>query len=249
MTARPSPLTEPAVELTRLTREHPQVRMGASVRGAIDLVRLGRELSALRGEAEPAPGDATFADAAIAALSGRLRLDESSERTPEEIMLELIERLKPKPEREEPPKGKAAGPPPGGGARPVAERRRGARRRQRARPPDAAPRPARAAHAQLEQVSPAVGAARRGRVPRPPAHGCRRRRRAARRPRRRHRPAAARPGAAARVAAVRAHRAARPEHPPRLPPAEPGQGRGRGRPRPRPDARGRRRAARSTPTS
>ena len=44
--------------------------MGASVRGAIDLVRLGRELSALRGEAEPAPGDATFADAAIAALSG-----------------------------------------------------------------------------------------------------------------------------------------------------------------------------------
>ena len=53
--------------------------MGASVRGAIDLVRLGRELAALRGEAEPAPGDATFADAAIAALSGRLRLDEGCE--------------------------------------------------------------------------------------------------------------------------------------------------------------------------
>jgi MoxR-like ATPase len=110
VTTRPSPLTAPAVELTRLTREHPQVRMGASVRGAIDLVRLGRELSALRGEPEPAPGDATFADAAIAALSGRLRLDEGTEQTPEEIILELIERLVPKPE---PPAGKAASP--GGG--------------------------------------------------------------------------------------------------------------------------------------
>ena len=87
------PARGPAVELTRLTREHAQVRMGASVRGAIDLVRLGRELSALRGEPEPAPGDPTFADAAIAALSGRLRLDEGAEQTPEAIILELIERL------------------------------------------------------------------------------------------------------------------------------------------------------------
>jgi MoxR-like ATPase len=110
VTLRPSPLTEPAVELTRLTREHAQVRMGSSVRGAIDLVRLGRELAALRGEGEPAPGDATFADAAIAALSGRLRLDESAERTAEEIILELIERLVPKPEPEDAPKGKAGGP-------------------------------------------------------------------------------------------------------------------------------------------
>jgi MoxR-like ATPase len=108
VTARPSPLTAPAVELTRLTREHPQVRMGASVRGAIDLVRLGRELSALRGEPEPAPGDATFADAAIAALSGRLRLDEAAEQTPEAIILELIERLLPKPEP--PTTGKAGSP-------------------------------------------------------------------------------------------------------------------------------------------
>jgi MoxR-like ATPase len=113
VTARPSALTAPAVELTRLTREHPQVRMGASVRGAIDLVRLGRELSALRGEPEPAPGDATFADAAIAALSGRLRLDEGAEQTPEAIILELIERLVPKPE---PAPGKAGGPRPAAGA-------------------------------------------------------------------------------------------------------------------------------------
>jgi MoxR-like ATPase len=103
-----SALTAPAVALTRLTREHAQVRMGASVRGAIDLVRLGRELSGLRGEPEAQPGDATFADAAIAALSGRLRLDEGCEQTPEAIVLELIEQLKPV---EEPkPPGKAQAP-------------------------------------------------------------------------------------------------------------------------------------------
>jgi len=104
-------LTASAVELTRLTREHSQVRMGASVRGAIDLVRLAAGLAALRAEPTPAPGDATFADAAVAALSGRLRVDEGCERTAEAIVLELIERLKPRPEAEpqEPP-GKAQAP-------------------------------------------------------------------------------------------------------------------------------------------
>jgi MoxR-like ATPase len=102
------PLVGPAVELARLTREHPQVRMGSSVRGAIDLVRLGAGLGALRGEPDPAPGDPTFADAAIAALSGRLRLDEGCEKTPEAIVLELIERLIPSPE---PEPGKAGAPP------------------------------------------------------------------------------------------------------------------------------------------
>jgi MoxR-like ATPase len=104
--AHASALEGPAVELTRLTRAHPQVRMGSSVRGAIDLVRLGSGLASLRGERDPRPGDATFADAAVAALSGRLRLEEGCERTPEEIVLELIERLTSRPE--EPP-GKAPG--------------------------------------------------------------------------------------------------------------------------------------------
>jgi MoxR-like ATPase len=102
VTGHGGPLVAPAVALGRLTREHPQVRMGASVRGAIDLVRLGLQLSALRGEGEPEPGDATFADAAVAALSGRLHLEEGSDTTPEAVVLALIERLK-----TEPPPGKA----------------------------------------------------------------------------------------------------------------------------------------------
>jgi MoxR-like ATPase len=109
VTGAVSALTGPAVALTRLTREHAQVRMGASVRGAIDLVRIGRELSGLRAEPEPQPGDATFADAAIAALSGRLRLDEGCEQTSEAIVLELIERLKPGEENEPPGKARAGG--------------------------------------------------------------------------------------------------------------------------------------------
>jgi MoxR-like ATPase len=112
VTGHRGPLVAPAVALTRLTRGHPQVRMGASVRGAIDLVRLGTQLAALRGEPEPAPGDATFADAAVAALSGRLRLEEGSETTPEAVVLELIARLAapepaPAPKASAPP---AAGP-------------------------------------------------------------------------------------------------------------------------------------------
>jgi MoxR-like ATPase len=107
VTGHSGPLVAPAVALARLTREHPQVRMGASVRGAIDLVRLGRQLSALRGESDPAPGGATFADAAVAALSGRLHLEEGSETTPEAVVLALIERLT----AEERQPGKASAPP------------------------------------------------------------------------------------------------------------------------------------------
>jgi MoxR-like ATPase len=59
--------------------------MGASVRGAIDLVRIERELQRLRDD-----GDSAFEDAAIAALSGRLHLEEGCEKTPEAIVRELI---------------------------------------------------------------------------------------------------------------------------------------------------------------
>ena len=75
-------------------------------------MRLGTQLAGLRGEPEPAPGGATFADAAVAALSGRLRLEEGSDVTPEQVVLELIARLAaPEPGR---PPGKAPAPPAAG---------------------------------------------------------------------------------------------------------------------------------------
>jgi MoxR-like ATPase len=111
VTGERGPLVAPAVRLARLTRAHPQVRMGASVRGAIDLVRLGTQLAALRGEPAPAPGDDTFADAAVTALAGRLRLEEDADATPEAVVLELIARMAAPPAE---PAGKAPAPPAAG---------------------------------------------------------------------------------------------------------------------------------------
>ena len=77
-----------AVALTRATREHRDVRMGSSVRGSIDLVLLLTGLARLRGENGVAR--ATARDAAHAALSGRIRLADGCDRTPESVLDELL---------------------------------------------------------------------------------------------------------------------------------------------------------------
>src|SRR6266480_4112008 len=77
-----------AVTLTRATREHQDVRMGASVRGAIDLVLLLTGLARLRGE--NAMARASARDAAHAALSGRIRIADGCDRTPESVLDELL---------------------------------------------------------------------------------------------------------------------------------------------------------------
>ncbi|RZT84305.1 MoxR-like ATPase [Pseudonocardia sediminis] len=108
---------ELAVGLTRATREHRDVRMGSSVRGAIDLAHVLTGLAGLRGE-EPF-GRETARDATYAALSGRIRIADGVDRTPESVLDELLERLWP-PDADEPTdssedeSGKADGPPPSG---------------------------------------------------------------------------------------------------------------------------------------
>jgi MoxR-like ATPase len=98
---------EIAVAVTRGTRAHAAVRMGSSVRGAIDMVRLARGLSRLRGQA----GRGVLLDAAVAALSGRVRVHEDQERTVEEVIAELLDRaLAADPE---PAPGRAGAPPDG----------------------------------------------------------------------------------------------------------------------------------------
>jgi MoxR-like ATPase len=81
-------LVADAVAVTRATREHPDVRQGASVRGAIDLVLVAGELLQLRGE--DAHRD-TLYDAMVVALSGRIILDEAAETTPEEVLRQIWE--------------------------------------------------------------------------------------------------------------------------------------------------------------
>jgi gas vesicle protein GvpN len=83
--------TEFAVTLTRATREHRDVRMGASVRGAIDLVLLLTGLARLRGE--PRMTRSTARDAACAALSGRIRIADGCDRSPESVLDELLSEL------------------------------------------------------------------------------------------------------------------------------------------------------------
>lgn len=90
--AREAPEAEPrftqrVVGVVRASREHPDVRIGSSVRGAIDLVRLADELGALRDETPDAPG--VGLDAALAALSGRLRVAESTDRRADDIVRDL----------------------------------------------------------------------------------------------------------------------------------------------------------------
>jgi len=85
-----------AVALTRATRAHRDVRMGASVRGAIDLVLLIDGLIRLRGE--PLMSRVTATDAAHAALSGRIRLADGTDRSPESVLDELLAGLWPEDE-------------------------------------------------------------------------------------------------------------------------------------------------------
>ncbi|HMG62671.1 MAG TPA: MoxR family ATPase, partial [Streptosporangiaceae bacterium] len=67
-------LVAEAVELARATREHPELRSGASVRGAIDYARLVPELADVRAVCADDPQ--VGLDAALTALSGRVRLHE-----------------------------------------------------------------------------------------------------------------------------------------------------------------------------
>ena len=75
------------VELVRATREHGDLRIGSSVRGAIDMVMVANSLAALRDTAPQTPS--VSLDAALVALSGRVRLREGTTRTSEDIIREL----------------------------------------------------------------------------------------------------------------------------------------------------------------
>ncbi len=81
-------LAAEAVDLARATREHPDLRSGASVRGAIDYARLVPELADVR--AVGARDERVGLDAALTALSGRVRLHESSRRSADDVIEEIF---------------------------------------------------------------------------------------------------------------------------------------------------------------
>jgi MoxR-like ATPase len=102
------------VRLVRATRDHPEIRVGSSIRGAVDLLLLSVALGRLRSRS---PLDlAVGLDAALTALSGRIRLHDSTTRSPEAIITDLWrQHMEPKhsdlpfEETEEPDQGKGEG--------------------------------------------------------------------------------------------------------------------------------------------
>ena len=91
------------MRLVRATREHPDLRMGSSVRGAIDLVLLLDGLLPSGAARCRAGARETARDAAHAALSGRIRIADGVERTPEAVLDDLLDVW-----RGRPPGGRAA---------------------------------------------------------------------------------------------------------------------------------------------
>ena len=85
-----------AVRAARLTREHPDLRMGASVRAAIDFVLVAEQLAMLRGIIPSrAPGDEEARRALVAAaqtaFSIKISVREASRRTADEIVAEVVD--------------------------------------------------------------------------------------------------------------------------------------------------------------
>ncbi|MGA1345640.1 MAG: AAA family ATPase [Ilumatobacteraceae bacterium] len=114
-TGLPGGFVARAVGLVRDTRHHVDLRSGSSVRGAIDLCAVARELAAVRSVALESV-DVTL-DAALVALSGRVRVREGVSRTADEVITELWARWF------APPDGASDGGEPGKATSPTGSRR------------------------------------------------------------------------------------------------------------------------------
>lgn len=78
---------EKVVSVVRRTRSHTDLRVGSSVRGAVDFAKVAVSLAELRESTRENPS--VGVDAALVALSGRVRVREGSVRTSEEIITEI----------------------------------------------------------------------------------------------------------------------------------------------------------------
>lgn len=86
-------LIETSVGIVRATREHPSAIAGSSIRGAIDLVLIAERLAEMRAAvpgAEDAAWAPVLAEAACLALTSKVRLHDTAERTPEQVIEEIV---------------------------------------------------------------------------------------------------------------------------------------------------------------
>jgi MoxR-like ATPase len=89
-TRGPAPLVAQAVRAVRITRDHPELRIGASVRGAIDTVLIAVELATVRGI--EGVDERAGLDAALAALTGKVTLADGVTRSVEDVVADLWQR-------------------------------------------------------------------------------------------------------------------------------------------------------------
>ena len=90
VTAGPADLVARAVRAVRITRDHPELRIGASVRGAIDSVLIAVELATVRDTA--VLDEETGLDAALAALTGKVTLGDGVSRPVEAVVTDIWRR-------------------------------------------------------------------------------------------------------------------------------------------------------------
>ena len=89
-------LIEIAVDIARETRMHPDLKLGASVRASIDMVKIYSEVSnTLRKNNLIIDGEDYLLNSALMAFRDKIWLYETSERTPEEIIKEIFNKLTP----------------------------------------------------------------------------------------------------------------------------------------------------------
>jgi len=89
-TGGPGPLVGRSVRSVRITRDHPELRIGSSVRGAIDTVLIAVELATVRGHG--ADEDSTGLDTALAALTGKVTLADGATRPVEDVVADIWRR-------------------------------------------------------------------------------------------------------------------------------------------------------------
>jgi len=75
------------VEVVRRTRGHPDLRVGSSVRGAIDTALVASSLAEVRSSKNISASSGL--DSALVAISGRVRIREGSVRNAEEVVAEI----------------------------------------------------------------------------------------------------------------------------------------------------------------
>jgi MoxR-like ATPase len=85
----PGALMHAAVQAVRATRSHPDLRIGSSVRGALDLVAVAGQLAEIRRATDEGGWRRVGLDAALAALSGRITKREGTSRSVEQIVTDI----------------------------------------------------------------------------------------------------------------------------------------------------------------